>query len=157
MIPRKRGAIVTIRLPTTDQPIETPPTTATPAGGTETILVAEDEDGVRDTVTRTLSTAGYTILAAANGAAALKLAEEHTDTIHLLLSDVVMPGMLGDELAAHLLERRPNAKVLFMSGYAGDLMNQYGVLEPGVTALPKPFTTNELLTAVRTTIGVAAT
>ena len=68
-----------------------------------------------------------------------------------------MPGMLGDELAARLLERRPDTKVLFMSGYAGDLMNRYGVLEPGVTALPKPFTTAELLTAVRTMIDHRAT
>jgi FixJ family two-component response regulator len=68
-----------------------------------------------------------------------------------------MPGMLGNELAAHLHERRPDTKVLYMSGYAGDLMNRYGVLEPGVTVLPKPFTNEELLTAVRTAIGVAHT
>jgi DNA-binding response OmpR family regulator len=65
--------------------------------------------------------------------------------------------MLGDELAEHLLESRPDTKILLMSGYAGDLMNRYGVLEPGVTALPKPFTTAELLTAIRTTIGVDRT
>jgi FixJ family two-component response regulator len=66
-----------------------------------------------------------------------------------------MPGMLGDELAAQLLARRPDTRVLFMSGYAGDLMNRYGVLQPGVTVLPKPFTKNELLTAVRSMIDVA--
>ena len=152
-----RGAVVTIYLPTTDQPIETPPSIPTPAGGTETILVAEDEDGIRDTLTRTLSTAGYTVLAAPNGADALHLAEQHPEAIHLLLSDVIMPGMLGDELAERLLERRPDTKILFMSGYAGDLMNRYGVLEPGVTALPKPFTTAELLTAIRTSVGVDRT
>jgi two-component system cell cycle sensor histidine kinase/response regulator CckA len=154
-----RGAAVTIHLPTADeaagqaadQPGGTPQSTRTPTGGSETILVAEDEDGIHDTLTRTLTRAGYTVLAAANGADALKLAEQHTQAIHLLLSDVVMPGMLGDELAAHLLERRPDTKILFMSGYAGDLMNRYGVLEPGVTALPKPFT------AVRTMIDVQAT
>ncbi|MEV6638274.1 response regulator [Actinoplanes sp. NPDC051470] len=156
-----RGAAVTIHLPTADQaadqPIDKPPHSRAPAGGSETILVAEDEDGIRDTLTRTLTKAGYTVLAAANGADALKLAEQHTQAIHLLLSDVVMPGMLGDELATHLLERRPDTKVLFMSGYAGDLMNRYGVLEPGITALPKPFTTEEILTAVRTMIGVRRT
>jgi two-component system cell cycle sensor histidine kinase/response regulator CckA len=62
--------------------------------------------------------------------------------------------MLGDELAAGLLERRPDTKILFMSGYAGDLMNRYGVLEPGVTVLPKPFTTAELLAAIRVTLKV---
>ena len=68
-----------------------------------------------------------------------------------------MPGMLGDELAAHLHEHRPDTLVLYMSGYAGDLMNRYGVLEPGVTVLPKPFTNDALLTAVRTMIGVGQT
>jgi PAS domain S-box-containing protein len=149
-----RGAAITIHLPTTNEPVEAPPDAPTPAGGTETILVAEDEDGIRDTLTRSLSAAGYTILAAANGPAALELAQRHPHPIHLLLSDVVMPGMLGDELATQLLEQRPTAKVLFMSGYAGDLMNRYGVLQPGVTVLPKPFTTGELLNAVRTMIDI---
>jgi PAS domain S-box-containing protein len=147
------GAVVTIHLPTTDQPVEAAPDTPTPAGGTETILVAEDEDGIRATLTRSLSRAGYTTLVAAGGADALALAERHPGPIHLLLSDVVMPGMLGDELAACLLARRPDTKVLFMSGYAGDIMNRHGVLKPGLTVLPKPFTTGDLLTAVRTAIG----
>jgi two-component system, cell cycle sensor histidine kinase and response regulator CckA len=150
-----RGAAITIHLPITEQPVETSPRSATPAGGTETILIAEDEDGIRETLTRTLSAAGYTVLAAANGSAALDLAEHHPQPIHLLISDVVMPGMLGDELAAHLLERRPDTKVLFVSGYAGDLMNRYGVLQPDVTVLPKPFTEGEVLTAIRSMIGVA--
>jgi PAS domain S-box-containing protein len=149
-----RGAAITIHLPTTDQSVETPPANGAPAGGTETILIAEDEDGIRETLTRTLSTAGYTVLAAADGAATLDLAEQYPQAIHLLLSDVVMPGMLGDELAAHLLERRPDTKVLFMSGYAGDLMNRYGVLQSGVTVLAKPFTEAELLTAIRSMIDI---
>jgi PAS domain S-box-containing protein len=152
-----RGAVFTIYLPTTDQPVETPPDVPPPGGGTETILVAEDEDGIRDTLTRTLTKAGYTILAATDGADALDLAEHHPHNIHLLLSDVIMPGMLGDELATRIHERRPATKILFMSGYAGDLVHRYDVLAPGVTALPKPFTTDELLTAVRTAIGVART
>jgi two-component system, cell cycle sensor histidine kinase and response regulator CckA len=147
---------VTIHLPRTDQRIETPAEDALPAGGTETILVAEDEDGIRDILTRTLTKAGYTILAAANGPAALGLAAHHPGAIQLLLSDVIMPGMLGDELAEHLHEKRPDTGILFMSGYAGDLMNQYGVLKPGVTVLPKPFTAAALLAAVRTTLSAAA-
>jgi len=146
------GTAVTIHLPTTDRPVEIPVIASTPAGGTETILVAEDEDGIRDTVTRTLVAAGYTVLCAANGAAALELAAQHPGTIDLLLSDIVMPGMLGDELVAHLHERRPAVKVLFMSGYAGDLMNRYGVLQQGATVLPKPFTKGELLTGIRAII-----
>jgi PAS domain S-box-containing protein len=150
-----RGAVVTIYLPTTDRPVETPAGIPTRAGGTETILVAEDEAGIRETLMRSLTAVGYTVLAAASGPDALHLAEQYAHPVHLLLSDVIMPGMLGDELAEHLHERRPDTKILFMSGYAGDLMNRYGVLQPGVTALPKPFTTEELLTAVRTAIGAA--
>jgi len=150
------GTAVTIHLRTTDRPVLVPLVAAPPTGGTETILIAEDEDGIRDTVTRILSAAGYTVLAAPHGAAALELAAHHPGTIHLLLSDVVMPGMLGDELAAHLHERRPAVKVLFMSGYAGDLMNRYGVLQTGVTVLPKPFTKGELLAGIRAIIDVAA-
>jgi PAS domain S-box-containing protein len=152
-----RGTVVTIHLPTTDQPVETPPSVPAPTGGTETILVAEDEDGIRDSVTRMLTKAGYTILAAADGAGALELAEQHPHLIQLLLSDVMMPGMLGNELATRLRKQRPETKVLFMSGYAGDLMSQQGILESGVTVLPKPFSENELLTAVRTMIGVSRT
>jgi PAS domain S-box-containing protein len=152
-----RGVVVTIYLPTTDQPVDTLPRTATPARGTETILVAEDEDGIRDTLTRSLTKAGYTVLAAAAATEALEFAEHHPQPVHLLLSDVIMPGMLGDELAAHVLLMRPGTKVLFMSGYAGDLMNRYGILEPGVAVLPKPFTNDELLAAVRTSIDITQT
>jgi PAS domain S-box-containing protein len=150
------GTTITIHLRTTDRPVEVPVVAVPPAGGTETILVAEDEDGIRDSLTRTLSAAGYTVLAAPDGAAALKLAEQHPDGIHLLLTDVVMPGMLGDELVTHLHERRPTVKVLFMSGYAGDLMNRYGVLQAGVTVLPKPFTKAELLAGVRAIIDATS-
>jgi DNA-binding response OmpR family regulator len=135
--------------------VQIPVIASAAAGGTETILVAEDEDGIRDSLVRTLSAAGYTVLAAPDGVAALRLAEQYPGTIHLLLSDVVMPGMLGDELAAHLHERRPAVQVLFMSGYAGDLMNRYGVLQAGATVLPKPFTKADLLTGIRSIIDVA--
>jgi PAS domain S-box-containing protein len=150
------GTTITIHLRTTDRSVEVPAIAAAPAGGTETILVAEDEDGIRDAVSRTLSAAGYTVLTAADGPAALELAADHPGTIDLLLSDVVMPGMRGDELAVQLQKRLPGVKVLFMSGYAGGLMNRYGVLQTGVTVLPKPFTRVELLAGVRTVIDVVA-
>ncbi|HEY0000933.1 MAG TPA: response regulator [Actinoplanes sp.] len=154
-----RGAVVTIHLPTTDEPVQqpAPPRRAADCEGTETVLVAEDEDGIREALTRALTTAGYTVLAASDGAAALAVADHHPQAVDLLLTDVVMPGMLGNELAAGLLERRPGTKVLFMSGYAGDLMNRYGVLEAQATVLPKPFTSDELLAAVRAAIDVSAT
>lgn len=152
-----RGAVVSIHLPTTEEDIQQPPPRRTSErNGTETILVVEDEDANRDALTRTLIQAGYTVLPASGGAQALALADQHRQDIDLLLSDVVMPGMLGSELATCLLERRPATKVLFMSGYAGDLMNRYGVLESQVTVLPKPFTSDELLTAVRAAIDVTA-
>ncbi|HLL64510.1 MAG TPA: response regulator [Micromonosporaceae bacterium] len=152
-----RGAVFTIHLPSTDQPVDPPHgTTPAPAGGTETILVVDDEDGIRDMLTRTLSTVGYHVLSAPNGAEALQLADHYPHVIHLLLSDVVMPGMLGDELAERLNGRRPDTKILLMSGYAGDLMTGSGILRPGMTPLPKPFTNHELFTAIRTTIGVTS-
>jgi CheY-like chemotaxis protein len=150
------GTTITVHLPTTDRPVLRPPDASPPIGGTETILVAEDDDGIRETLTRTLSAAGYTVLTAAGGPAALDLAAAHPGVIDLLLSDVVMPGMLGDELAGNLREVRPAVKVLFISGYAGDLMNRYGVLPADITILPKPFTKVELLTAIRAMIGVAS-
>ena len=144
------GTAVTIDLPTTDQLVLVPPAVGAPAGGLETILVAEDEEGIREIVVRRLTAAGYRVLDAANGAAALHLADQYPDPIDLLLSDVRMPGMRGDELAATLLERRPRTRVLFMSGYAGSLTNHQDTLGPGVTILPKPFTKAQLLAAVRT-------
>jgi PAS domain S-box-containing protein len=146
------GTTITIDLPTTDRRIEIPVIASAPIGGAETILVAEDEDGIRDTLARTLSAAGYTVLTAVDGGTALTAAERHPGSIDLLLTDVVMPGMLGDELAERLLDRRPAIKVLFMSGYAGDLMNRFGVLQTGVTVLPKPFSSTELLAAIRASV-----
>jgi PAS domain S-box-containing protein len=144
------GTVVTIDLPTTDQPLQEPPAEPETAhGGTETILLAEDEEPLRETTTRTLTKAGYTVLAAADGPAALALATAHTEPIHLLLSDVMMPGMPGHELATHLQARRPDIPVLLMSGYAGGLMDDHGGLPAGLTVLAKPFTEQELLLAVR--------
>ncbi|MCW2504789.1 MAG: putative multi-sensor signal transduction histidine kinase [Actinomycetia bacterium] len=149
------GTLVTIDLPATADPIEAPPPPAAAAhGGTETILVAEDEDGIRESCCRILAQAGYAVLAAGDGPAAMDLAERHPGHIDLLLTDVMMPGMRGDELARLLGGRRPGTRTLFMSGYAGDLMNPDGILEAGLTVLPKPFTENELLATVRSAIDV---
>jgi CheY-like chemotaxis protein len=146
------GTLVTIDLPTSEKPVAAPPPIGAPSGGTETVLVAEDEDGIRKLVVRVLSRAGYAVLAAPCGADALELSEAHPGHIDLLLSDVMMPGMLGNELASRLLVERPGTRVLFMSGYAGDLMSDQGALEAGTRVLAKPFAQHELLAAVRSMI-----
>src|SRR5207247_732435 len=96
--------------------------------GTETVLVVEDDGMVRSLVTRTLQAFGYRVLEASGVDAALRLCEEHPAPIHLLLSDVVMPEMNGRVLAEQLLAKRPEMKVLFMSGYTDDAIVRHGVL-----------------------------
>jgi CheY-like chemotaxis protein len=117
--------------------------------GTETILVAEDEDGVRSLTREVLEKFGYTVLEAANGEEALKVAERHQGPLHLLLSDVVMPRMGGPELAQELVARRPDVKVLYMSGYTDHPMVRRGVVNAGVAFLQKPFTPTGLVSRIR--------
>ncbi|WP_030443083.1 hybrid sensor histidine kinase/response regulator [Actinoplanes subtropicus] len=121
-----------------------------PAGGRgETLLVVEDEAALRDVAGRILSGAGYHVLTAECGASALELAARHEGGIDLLVSDVVMPGMLGKELAERLTGVRPDTRVLYMSGYAQPVLHSQGTLDPGVALLEKPFTAGDLLAAVR--------
>jgi two-component system cell cycle sensor histidine kinase/response regulator CckA len=117
--------------------------------GTETILVAEDEDGVRSLTKEVLEKYGYTVLEASNGEEALKIAERHEGPLDLLLSDVVMPRMGGPELAQELLARRPAVKVLYMSGYTDHPMVRRGVVNAGVAFLQKPFTPTVLVSRIR--------
>ena len=117
--------------------------------GSETILVAEDEDGVRSLTREVLEKYGYTVLEAANGEEALKVAESHEGPVDLLLSDVVMPRMGGPELAQALLAKRPSVKVLYMSGYTDHPMVRRGVVNAGVAFLQKPFTPTVLVSRVR--------
>jgi len=117
--------------------------------GSETILVAEDEDGVRSLTREVLEKYGYTVLEAANGEEALKVAESHEGPVDLLLSDVVMPRMGGPELAQALLAKRPSVKVLYMSGYTDHPMVRRGVVNAGVAFLQKPFTLTVLVSRVR--------
>jgi two-component system, cell cycle sensor histidine kinase and response regulator CckA len=120
--------------------------------GHETVLVVEDEAAVRNVTVRSLVDLGYTVLVAANGAEALQVAESYAGTIHLLLTDVVMPGMSGKVLADRLVTLRPDVAVLFTSGYTDDAIVHHGVLEGGLAFLQKPFTTAALARKVRTAL-----
>jgi two-component system cell cycle sensor histidine kinase/response regulator CckA len=146
-----RGTTFKIYLPRVDAAVETVGRSdlVRPLGGTETILVAEDDDVLRPLVRALLTKLGYTVLAAANADAALAHARAHQGPIHLLLSDVVMPGASGRELARHLAESRPDAKVLYVSGYTDDAIVHHGMLEPGLNYLQKPFTPDALARKVR--------
>jgi len=122
---------------------------ARPVRGTETVLVVEDEAPVRNVARQVLERHGYTVLEAPSAEAALDLATRYTGTIHLLLTDVVMPGLNGRELASRLADLRPDARVIFMSGYTDDAVTRHGVLEPGSAYVQKPFTPDAIARRVR--------
>ncbi|GAA4962194.1 hybrid sensor histidine kinase/response regulator [Actinoplanes utahensis] len=145
------GTTVTALLPAGAAPgvADEPAEPGTLGARGETLLVVEDEDALRDVAGRILTAAGYRVLSAESGPRALEVAARHEGGIDLLVSDVVMPGMLGKELAERLVDARPGTPVLFMSGYAHPVLASRGTLDPGVTLLEKPFTADELLTAVR--------
>jgi CheY-like chemotaxis protein len=118
--------------------------------GSETILLVEDEDSVRGLACRILLGEGYLVLEASNGEEALRISADYPDPIHLLLTDVVMPGgMSGRQLAANLSALRPQMKVLYMSGYTDDAIVHHGVLDEGIAFLQKPFTLIMLTHKVR--------
>jgi two-component system cell cycle sensor histidine kinase/response regulator CckA len=145
------GTTVTVLLPVSSSS-DVSPAPDIPAlapGRGETLLVVEDESALREVAGRILSGAGYQVLSAECGASALELAAAFDGAIDLLVSDVVMPGMLGKELAERLLFARPETRVLYMSGYAQPVLHSQGTLDPGVALLEKPFTADDLLTAVR--------
>ncbi len=117
--------------------------------GGETILVVEDEDALREVTRRILTRNGHTVLTAGSGPEAIEIVAEHDGPIDLLLTDVVMPYMLGKEVAERVRALRPGIPVLFMSGYAQPVLASNGTTDPGVTLLEKPFTEVGLLTRVR--------
>jgi two-component system, cell cycle sensor histidine kinase and response regulator CckA len=150
------GTTFRIYLPRVEAPVEAPreaaPVTA-PEAGSETVLVAEDEPLVRVLVRKTLAQAGYRVLEAGGGEEALQLAARHDGTIHLLVTDVVMPGMSGRELMRRLADVRPNVKVLYMSGYSDEAVARHGVLDAGTAFMQKPFTPSVLARRVREVLG----
>ena len=117
--------------------------------GRETILLVEDEDLVRDLARRVLLQRGYTVLEARHGREALQICEQHRGQIHLLVTDVVMPLINGRELAERLTTLHPEMKVLYISGYTGNIIIHQGLLEPGMAFLQKPFTPAALAHKVR--------
>jgi CheY-like chemotaxis protein len=123
--------------------------------GTETVLVVEDEESLRSLVRTCLESNGYSVLDARDSASALELARNHPGRIHLLLTDVVMPGIGGRELAKRVVVLQPEVKVVFMSGYANDLVDDRGILDRDTVLLEKPFTLHALLDKIYKTLHVA--
>lgn len=147
-----RGALFKIYLPRTEETVSVGPgrdACPGPLRGSETILVVEDDPLVRKLVQETLCLSGYTVLEAAHGEEAVQLCRQHQGPIHLLLTDMVLPGMNGSQLAAGLLGSRPELKTLFMSGYTDAAVVHHGTLAADTSYLQKPFTPHTLTQKVR--------
>jgi two-component system cell cycle sensor histidine kinase/response regulator CckA len=129
-----------------DRTKEAPPT---PAGGTETILLVEDDHGVRKIALRALRSAGYQVIEAASGAEALTILGRHEGPLDLLLTDVVMPGADGGTVAEEARRRCPSIRVLFVSGHGHEVLALHGVLPEHTELLPKPYTPATLLERAR--------
>ncbi len=117
--------------------------------GTETVLIAEDDESVRKLARVVLETSGYKVLEANNGGVALSICEQYKETIHLLLTDVVMPEMSGTELVKRLTKTHPKIRVLYMSGYTDNAIVHRGILKEGMTYIQKPFAPGDLAKKVR--------
>ncbi len=126
-----------------------PPVSTTVRRGTETIMLVEDNDAVRGTMRTILERQGYNLIEASHGDEALLLSAHYDAPIHLLLTDVVMPGMNGRQLAERLLLARPRLKVLYVSGYTDDAIVHHGVIDPGIAYLPKPVSPDALARKLR--------
>ncbi|MEA2063202.1 MAG: response regulator, partial [Gemmatimonadota bacterium] len=120
--------------------------------GTETVLVVEDDADVRKLACTILSAHGYNIIEACDGKEAMSIARRHKSFIHLLFTDVIMPEMKGRELYERLSKKRPDMKVLYMSGYTDNVIAHHGILDPETQFLQKPFSLNGLLQKVRETL-----
>jgi DNA-binding NtrC family response regulator len=154
----ERGTSVKVYLPRVDEPAPSgAPQTAAPERyhGSETVLLVEDEEGVRSLVRHVLDRHGYHVLEARHGREALLLNERTEGPIDLLLTDVILEQMSGPELAAHLSPLRPKLKVLYMSGYTDDAIGHHGVLAAGTEFLQKPFSTEALMRKVRQVLDSA--
>jgi CheY-like chemotaxis protein len=150
-----KGTIFKLYFPTIDADVEQPflPKTDVAMGrGTETVLLVEDEANLRQVTQELLESEGYRVLAAEDGEKALDYTANYMGPIDVLLTDIVLPGISGREIAERISAMRPALKVLFMSGYTGALIAKQGVLDPGVALLSKPFSKNELLAQIRSVL-----
>jgi len=120
--------------------------------GHETVMLVDDEPSLLNLIKRSLESRGFRVLTASSPAEALGLAEKHGETISLILTDVVMPGMNGWELSERIMSGYPKIKLMFMSGYAADIISPNGILPEGVTLLQKPFSMNDLAVKIRETL-----
>ena len=123
------------------------------SGGTETILVIEDEVGVRSFINLALESSGYTVLEADSAESALEICARHDGPIHLLLTDVVMPRMSGPRVAEQVAAVRPDIKVLYMSGYTDDSVVRHGVLTQEMPFIQKPLSPIALRKKIREVLG----
>jgi PAS domain S-box-containing protein len=141
------GTTVTIFLPATGRDIQAHPAPAQEPGRGlgETVLIVEDEPAIREVTRRILSRSGYHVIVAATGQEAIEIATSHTGDIDVLLTDVIMPQMLGKEAAERISALRPGVKVLYMSGYAQGVLDTQGTVEGGVNLIQKPFSAAQLL------------
>jgi signal transduction histidine kinase/HAMP domain-containing protein len=153
-----KGTTIKIYLPRVEgeavKPVKDDRPTVLP-GGTERVLVVEDDDTVRNLCGRILERLGYKMMPARDGAEAIAVAQKYGDRIDLMLTDVVMPGMNGSELATQLVLHHPEMKVLFTSGYTDDAISRHGVLDEGVSFIGKPYTPLALARKVREVLGKA--
>ncbi len=146
-----QGTTIKIYLPQLEGPVETPASDKikTKTFGSETILVVEDQEAIRDLVQRSLSAYGYRVLTARDGLDALSLCQNYPSAIQLVLTDVVMPNMGGKTLVEQLLPLRPDLKVLFMSGYTDQAIVHHGIIDPTTPFIHKPFSSAVLADKVR--------
>ena len=117
--------------------------------GSENVLLVEDDKTLRNLAVKVLKQYGYSVIEAQHGEQALSICDQHEGPIHLMITDVVMPGMSGRELAGRLQSLRPEIKVLYMSGYTDNVIVHHGVLAPGVNFIEKPFSPGGLVRKVR--------
>ena len=145
------GTTFRVYLPSTTQPRASIPSLSSLdlERGTETLLLVEDEPSVRSVILRMLRNCGYDVLEASNGQEALEVLDEHSGPVHLLFTDVMMPGIDGATLAARVTSTYPNTKVIFASGYPGEIIAKHGDFITGRNFLSKPFAPNELATLIR--------
>ncbi|HEY6055671.1 MAG TPA: response regulator, partial [Gaiellaceae bacterium] len=147
-----RGSAFHVYLPVTgrrDPVPDEPAAEEAPAAAQETVLLVEDEEVVRSILTEMLEASGYRVVAAEDGDAAVRLAEAEQGPIDVLVTDVVMPGMSGQEVARRIAEHRPAVRTLFVSGYTDSAIRQHGVLAPGTSFLQKPFSAGDLTRRLR--------